>query len=81
MLTNSRSVGDQLAVPDVLVEFWLAQAQPTPGLADAPAAVPFCGQCSIQSLHVHGRQPNPARIERRFLLGRKKTAPAPAADR
>src|SRR5919199_884150 len=81
VLTSPRTVSDQLAVPDVLVKVCLAQAQPTPGLAEAPATVPLCGQRSVHSLPIPCRQPDPAGIERRLLFSLEEPAPAPTSDR
>src|SRR4051812_41523578 len=80
MIPDAGTVGDQLSVPQLLVEGILAEAERALGLADAPTAVPLGCQRPIRSRQVVGRQSDPAWIERGLLLGIKEAAAAPASD-
>src|SRR6266702_6065161 len=80
MITDAGAVGEQRAVPQVLVEGLLAEAERVLSLTKAPAAVPLGCQRPIHTRRIVGRPPNPARIERRLLLGVEETVAAPASD-
>src|SRR5262249_17322652 len=80
MIPDAGTVGDQLSVPQLLVEGLLAEAERALSLTEAPAAAALGCQRPIHAPQVVGRQPNPAWIERRLLLRVEEAAAAPASD-